>query len=116
MAASASSNSALNRVAAVGLRSRCHCAAVSASTHACSRYSSVRATTTRRRVKPSTRLRPRNRLRATGLDLAYARADFHGPRRLGIHVDFLIEAIEKLSRQCRALLCGKSQGLYEQLF
>jgi hypothetical protein len=59
-------------------------------------------------MKASPRLRPGNRLRATGLDLAYPTADFHGPCRLGISVHFLIKAIEKLSRQCRALLWGKS--------
>jgi hypothetical protein len=57
------------------------------------------------------RFRPRNRCRAAGLNTIETRANLHGPGRLGLLVDFAIEALNQLARKCGTFLGRETQGL-----
>jgi hypothetical protein len=114
MASSAMSISSLNANAADGLRSAYQRAAASASRRASSRYSSARATS-RGRVDPTTRFRPANGLRETGVDLVEPGSNFRGPRSFDVGVDFSVEALDQFAGNGSTLLRRQTQRLQKDV-
>ena len=108
------SSSNAKPVAAVGLRCAYQRTASSASTRASSRYSSSRVTISGGK-NPATRLRPRDGLGCPVIDPVQAPLNLDRPRRFGVFVARLVEALDQLPSERATFLSGELECLGEQL-
>ena len=67
----------------------------------------------RRRVDPTTRLRPGDGRGGAGIGLVETSANLYRPRGLGVRVNFVVEALDELTGKRGSLFVRELQGLSE---